>query len=34
MLVIALIGMPFDIRYTIFTYRAFRGPVVLTRDSY
>jgi cytochrome bd ubiquinol oxidase subunit II len=34
MLVIALIGMPFVIGYTIFIYRAFRGPVVLTRDSY
>jgi cytochrome bd ubiquinol oxidase subunit II len=34
MLVIALIGMPFVIGYTIFIYRAFRGPVVLTSDSY
>lgn len=34
MLMIALIGMPLVIGYTIFIYRAFRGKVVLTKDSY
>jgi len=34
MLVIALVGMPLVIGYTIFIYRAFRGKVVLTGDSY
>ena len=34
MLVIALIGMPLVIAYTIFIYRAFKGKVVITGDSY
>lgn len=34
MLVIALIGMPLVIAYTIFIYRAFKGKVVLNSDSY
>ncbi|MGB9663855.1 MAG: cytochrome d ubiquinol oxidase subunit II [Ignavibacteria bacterium] len=34
MLIIALIGMPIVIAYTIFIYRVFRGKVVLTKDSY
>jgi len=34
MLIIALIGMPLVIGYTIFIYRAFKGKVVLTSDSY
>ncbi|MBP7865087.1 MAG: cytochrome d ubiquinol oxidase subunit II [Acidobacteria bacterium] len=34
MLVIALIGMPLVIAYTIFIHRAFRGKVVLTPESY
>ncbi len=34
MLVIALIGMPIVIGYTIFVYRVFKGKVVLSRDSY
>ncbi len=34
MLVIALIGMPLVIGYTIFIYRVFKGKVVLTPDSY
>jgi cytochrome bd ubiquinol oxidase subunit II len=34
MLVIALIGMPLVIGYTFFIYRAFRGPVVVHKDSY
>jgi cytochrome d ubiquinol oxidase subunit II len=34
MLVIALIGMPLVIAYTIFIYRAFRGKVTITPDSY
>jgi cytochrome d ubiquinol oxidase subunit II len=34
MLVIALIGMPFVVGYTIFIYRAFKGKVVLTKESY
>ncbi len=34
MLVIALIGMPLVIAYTIFIYRAFKGKVVLHADSY
>lgn len=34
MLVIALIGMPIVIGYTIFIYRVFKGKVVITEDSY
>ena len=34
MLVIALIGMPFVIGYTIFIYRAFKGKVQLGESSY
>jgi cytochrome d ubiquinol oxidase subunit II len=34
MLIIALIGMPFVILYTIFIYRTFKGKVVINRDSY
>ena len=34
MLIIALIGMPIVIGYTIFIYRVFRGKVVLTKESY
>ncbi len=34
MLIIALIGMPFVIFYTVFIYRAFKGKVVLTEESY
>ena len=34
MLVIALIGMPLVIAYTIFIYRAFKGKVVISGDSY
>lgn len=34
MLMIALIGMPLVIGYTVFIYRAFKGKVVLTSDSY
>ncbi len=34
MLVIALIGMPLVIAYTVFTYRVFRGKVVIDDDSY
>ena len=34
MLIIALIGMPIVIAYTIFIYRIFKGKVVLTKDSY
>lgn len=34
MLVIALLGMPLVIGYTIFIYRVFKGKVVLTSDSY
>ncbi len=34
MLVIALIGMPLVIGYTIFIYRVFKGKVVITDDSY
>jgi cytochrome d ubiquinol oxidase subunit II len=34
MLVIALIGMPLVIAYTIFIYRAFKGKVSITPDSY
>ena len=34
MLIIALIGMPLVIGYTIFIYKAFKGKVVLDSDSY
>lgn len=34
MLIIALLGMPFVIGYTIFIYRVFRGKVILNKDSY
>ena len=34
MLVIALIGMPIVIGYTIFIYRVFKGKVTITPDSY
>jgi cytochrome d ubiquinol oxidase subunit II len=34
MLVIALMGMPVVLLYTIFIYRTFRGPVVLDETSY
>ncbi len=34
MLIIALIGMPIVIGYTIYIYRVFKGKVVITEDSY
>lgn len=34
MLVIALVGMPFVVGYTVFIYSRFRGPVVLDERSY
>ena len=34
MLVIALVGMPFVIGYTVWIYRVFRGRTVLTSESY
>lgn len=34
MLIIALIGMPIVIGYTIFVYRVFKGKVILEQDSY
>lgn len=34
MLIIALLGMPFVIGYTIWIYRVFKGKVVITPDSY
>jgi len=34
MLVIALIGMPFVLAYTVWIYRTFRGKTVLTSESY
>jgi cytochrome d ubiquinol oxidase subunit II len=34
MLIIALIGMPFVIGYTIFIYRAFKGKVRIDEHSY
>lgn len=34
MLIIALIGMPLVIGYSIFIYRVFRGKVVINQDSY
>jgi cytochrome d ubiquinol oxidase subunit II len=34
MLIIALIGMPLVIGYTIYIYRVFKGKVIITKDSY
>ena len=34
MLIIALIGMPLVIIYTIFVYRTFKGKVIINEDSY
>jgi cytochrome d ubiquinol oxidase subunit II len=34
MLILALIGMPLVIGYTVFIYRAFKGKVEITADSY
>ena len=34
MLIIALIGVPIVLAYTIVIYRIFRGKVILTKDSY
>jgi cytochrome d ubiquinol oxidase subunit II len=34
MLVIALIGMPLVVGYTIFIYRVFKGKVIISHDSY
>ena len=34
MLIIALIGMPIVIAYTIFIYRTFKGKVIINQDSY
>ena len=34
MLIIALIGMPMVIGYTVFIYRIFKGKVVITEESY
>jgi cytochrome d ubiquinol oxidase subunit II len=34
MLIIALIGMPIVIGYTVFIYRVFKGKTVLTPESY
>ncbi len=34
MLVIALIGMPLVIGYTVFIYRTFKGKVILSEESY
>ncbi|MEJ5351174.1 MAG: cytochrome d ubiquinol oxidase subunit II [Melioribacteraceae bacterium] len=34
MLIIALIGMPIVIAYTIFVYRVFKGKVIISKDSY
>jgi cytochrome d ubiquinol oxidase subunit II len=34
MLIIALIGMPLVIAYTVYVYRIFKGKVELTEDSY
>ena len=34
MLIIALIGMPMVISYTIYIYRVFKGTVIITKDSY
>jgi len=34
MLIIALIGVPIVVGYTIWMYRIFRGKVVLNKNSY
>ena len=34
MLIVALVGMPFVVGYTIFIYRRFKGPVKLDEHSY
>jgi cytochrome bd ubiquinol oxidase subunit II len=34
MLIIALIGMPIVVGYTIFIYRIFKGKVIISHDSY
>jgi cytochrome d ubiquinol oxidase subunit II len=34
MLIIALLGMPIVIAYTIYIYRVFKGQVIITKDSY
>lgn len=34
MLIMALIGMPIVIGYTIYIYRVFRGKTVITEESY
>lgn len=34
MLIIALIGMPIVIGYTIYIYRVFKGKVIISKDSY
>ncbi len=34
MLIIALIGMPIVIAYTIFIYKVFKGKVIITKESY
>lgn len=34
MLIIALLGMPLVVGYTIYIYKVFKGKVVLTEDSY
>ncbi len=34
MLIIALIGMPVVVAYTIYIYRVFKGTVIITKDSY
>lgn len=34
MLIIASIGMPIVIAYTIFMYKTFKGKVIITKDSY
>jgi cytochrome d ubiquinol oxidase subunit II len=34
MLILALIGMPIVIGYTIFTYRVFKGKVQVDEHSY
>ncbi len=34
MLIIALLGMPLVIAYTVFIYKVFKGKVIITKDSY
>lgn len=34
MLIIALLGMPMVIAYTIYIYRVFKGKTIITKDSY